>query len=480
MIKRSIAGNSFALKWLSIAFVIKLVLFIFFAINFKQNWPAEWVTNGLFINTGDTPGYYVPLESFANGHGYDSYCRMPGLLPFYAPLRLFFDEGAAKAGIVVFQFFLGVISVYLLAQIAQFVLKSPRAFYWTFFIYAFSSFVSIWDHYGMSESFGTSLLIFSIYFLTRYKTRPSGWYIFFCGLFLTWSVFFRAIHGILIPVVILFFLFDRKQLALTFKHTLQFLCPVVLFLGIWTYKNYTQYGKPVVLTGSVFDCTGFLSREHIAIRELIIAWGGDYQPWSKGSEAEWFFQSTVSDKAAAPNKRDVYTSAYNLDSLLTLRSLYEKGKSDTLSADLKENYNKLVLSKSRSYVDSYVKEHAFNYYVVNKLLILKKILIPSRLDDLPLPALSSMNLFQKLTKIFYFLLLIFIGIAGIAGGIIALIRGNRWAMIPLILITLIGIVFGFVEQRYLAPSYPFFVIFTIYLLFLAIDRIRSGRTPTDK
>jgi hypothetical protein len=458
MIKEFIVKHRFALKWIGIAFVIKLVMFIFFAFNFLQNWPANWVTKSFFITTGDTPGYYAPLESFVKGNGYDSFCRMPGLLPFYAPLRLFIDEGSAKAGIVILQLLVQVLSVYALAQIARFIFKSERAFYSTFFIYVFSSFVSIWDHYGMAESFGTSFLIFSIYFLTRFKEEQKWPLLFLSGLFITWSIFFRVIHGLAVPVTILFFLFDRSQLGLSFKRIFLYVVPTAFFLSIWTLKNYTQYHKPVVLTGSVFDCTGFLSKEHIAIRKLIIAWGGDYQPWSKESEAEWFFQTTAKKKNPAPTTHNVYTSKYNLDSLVVLRSRYER--METNSAQLKEADSRYVMEKSALYLESYIKERPLNYYFLNRLLILKKIIIPSRLDDLPFPSLNKMNIFQKLLKASYFLLLIFINVVGLLVCLFELfIRKNKWAIFPLVLIFFLGVVFGYVEQRYLVPVYPFFVIF---------------------
>lgn len=472
MIRDFFVKHAFALKWIGLAFMIKLSLFVFFAFNFLQNWPAKWVTNFIFITTGDTPGYYAPLESFAHGNGYDSFCRMPGLLPFYAPLRFFLSEGASKAGIIIFQFLFSVLSVFFLAQVARHILKSQRAFYFVFFVYAFSSFVSIWDHYGMSESFGTSFLIFSIYFLIKFRNTRYSQYLLLSGLFIIWSVFFRAVHAIFIPVIVLFFVLDFRQLVLSFKNCIVFCLPVFLFLGLWTYKNYSQYNKAVVLTGSVFDCTGFLSQEHIAIRELIIAWGGDYQPWSKGSEAEWFFQD-ISSKNSEPSPNNIYTSKYNLDSLLQLRDLYERCHKDTITREEKSLLVETILTKSKLYVTSYKVEHPYHYYFLNKLRILRLLLIPNRLDDLPLPAMAKMNLPQKMIKGGYFLLFILVNIIGLIGLGISLLKKDKWTLFPLSLLTVIGIVFGYVEQRYLVPVYPFFVIYSVYAFLLVSKKSKT-------
>jgi hypothetical protein len=86
MFKRLFVEKRFALKWLGIAFLIKGALFVLFTILFNQNWPNEQIINHLFVISGDTGGYYEPVESFVRSGNYDTYCRMPGLLPIYAPL----------------------------------------------------------------------------------------------------------------------------------------------------------------------------------------------------------------------------------------------------------------------------------------------------------------------------------------------------------------------------------------------------------
>jgi hypothetical protein len=168
MIKRFYTKHRYAFKWFFMALTIKGCLFLLFALNFIQNWPAKWITNSIFIASGDTIGYYEPVEAFANGYGYNTFCRMPGLLPIYAPLYFLFGGIWGKTLVIVLQFLLSSLSVYFLARTAELIFNNNRIFYISFFLYAFSSFVSIWDHYGYSDSFSTSLLIFSFYLFVSY------------------------------------------------------------------------------------------------------------------------------------------------------------------------------------------------------------------------------------------------------------------------------------------------------------------------
>lgn len=460
--KTFLQEHKFALKWLGIAFVIKSLLFVFFAMCFHLYWPREYV-NGIFNASGDTSVYYGAVESFYLGNGYDTNCRMPGLLPIYYPIRLLFDIDTTKAIIIILQFLTGVVSVYVLAQTARLLFNSMRIFYITFFLYAISSFVSIWDHVGYADSFGTSFLIFAVYLLVKNRITPGNRLILLSGLFMIWSLFFRPVHGILIPVIGLIFLFDRTNLSGTIKKGLLFVLPAVLFLGLWTYRNYSKYNKVIVLQGDMSACFKGLTKDLLSIRDLIVAWGGDSQPWAKNSEGEWFFGKGKLNNAA-PSQDVIYASGYNLDSLKTLRQYYQLIHNDSTPDNVRRDYQELAVAASNRYIASYKKEHAFRYYFLNKLKLLKKFLFPKRLDDLPLPGFDKMNIFQKAVKIFYYLMLLAINLLGCIGCIIVLRKKIWLPLIPIALLITLAPVMGLIEQRYLVPVYGYFVIMTAVVI----------------
>lgn len=473
--------HKFAFKWIGIALFIKGLLFAFFTYSFFKYWPPE-MRQGLFNASGDTSVYYGSVESFYNGNGYDTYCRMPGLLPIYYPIRLIFSVYWTQNIIILLQFFTGVVSVYALAQLAKLIFNNQRIFLFTFFIYAFSSFVSIWDHVGYADSFGVSFLIFSMYYLVKFSKENKHWkFLFISGFFMAWSLFFRPVHGIVIPFALLVNVLNLRDLIGSIKKGIIYGLPIVFFLGIWSYSNYSRHKKIVILQGDSSECFRGLTKEVLSMRALIIAWGGDIQPWAKDTEGEWFF-SNISDKATEPSNDDIYTSQYNLDSLKQLRTAYVIAHNDTTALKIRKEYGEKMLEASQRYLQSYKSEHFFRYYVLNRIKLLWKFLVPKRLDDLPLPRLDQMNIIQKAVKAGYYLLLVFVNVFGFIGALIIIRKKVYFPLIPLSLLITLGPFMGFLEQRYLLPIYGFFVIFTAFALNAIYEfylQRKSGRNKSS-
>ncbi len=457
------------------ALLVKGLMFAFFAYQFVQNYPASWIINRIFIISGDTSGYYVPIEDFVNGLGYTSFCRMPGLLPIYAPLYWLFGEIWGRTCVIVLQFLTSSLSVYILGRIAFLMFNNLKVFYLTFFLYAFSSFVSIWDHYGYSDSFSVSFLIFSIYLLFRYLKEGRTSLIFFSGLFIAWSLFFRPTQGIMLPVMLLILWANKKyRLKTVFLPGLIFCVPTLLGLAAWGGYNKVKHEKIVFLQGPASECFGSLTDYHLAIRGLVISWGGDFQEWSKGSRSEWFFSADTSVWKTNPFTPDNFAGATTLDSMIALREdNFQLSTNKKLTEQEKRAITARILTKTKKYENAYVLEHPFRYYFLNRLIILRKFVFPKRLDNLPFPKLSEMKWYQVLIKGGYLILLLLVNLFGLAGILVTIRQKRLFALIPLANILLIGLWFGFVEQRYLAPSYPFFCIYACYFLYDLLNRWRN-------
>src|SRR5208283_4201159 len=103
------------------------------------------------------------------------------------------------------------LSVYLLALTSMNLFNKVQPFYFVFYLYAISSFASLFDSLLLSESLATSFLIIAVYFFFLYfrgfSTPAPGFSgravapghakkdIFFSGLFLTWVVFLRPVFA---------------------------------------------------------------------------------------------------------------------------------------------------------------------------------------------------------------------------------------------------------------------------------------------
>jgi hypothetical protein len=115
---------------------------------------------------------------------------------------------------------------------------------------------------------------------------------------------------------------------------------------------------------------------------------------------------------------------------------------------------------------------------VNRIRFLKQFFFPSRIDDIPFPEASRMNIFQKAIKAWSLVSLWLIHLAGFIGILIFCLK-RKWeivlfAMLPLSFTLALGWM-GFIEQRYLATSFPFFVV----LIAGALNEVQKAKKMTE-
>jgi hypothetical protein len=404
------------------------------------------------------------MESFISGEGYSSSCRMPGLLPIYASLRVLFSPETSEVLLVFIQFLASVIAVYLLAKSAYLLKKSQVLFVITFFVAAFSSFISIWDQALLSDSLSVSFLIYSFYFSLKYLEDGQNKNLFWSGVFLAWTVFVRPTHILLVPVLGLLLLVKHwnglRSFGVILKKGVILFLPIVISISVWTYRNYAQYDRVIFLQDKNEVCFGALSEHYVSLRNMIIGWGGDYKGWSKNTELSWFLDKNESTHFDFDSR--IYTSEYNADSLKLLKEYFIFTKNEQVDSSVRKLNEGKVLEMATRYSNSYKKEHPLDYYFFNRLRLIRLFVFQGNIENLPLPALSEMNIFEKFVKVFYSVLLIFVAFFFFISVVCSLIGKTHTTTIvfifPLLIIILIGAFFGYAEQRYLAPAYPYMVI----------------------
>ncbi len=471
-------SRSALVKWTIGVLLFKVCIFIFFTHYRSADWPAEDVVKGIALLGGDTPQYYKPLESLMTGNGYQSVCRMPGLLPFYAPLRAVFSEDGTKVAIVIIQLLFDVIATILLAITAGRIFGSERVFNWTALLYTLSTFVSIRSNYLLSDSFNTSMLVISIYFLARHVMYWQRKDIILAGLFMAWSLFFRPAVILAYPcVALILFMHHHFKFWPTVKSKLLFILPTAVLLSIWTVRNMSSYNRPIVLIAGADECMNKFTLEQQALRNLIITMGEDFQPWSAGSGAEWFLQKKSGYKESNPFAANDFASAYNIDSLVVLKERYMHFVALPKEDAQRASIGNQIIQSANNFALSYKSENAFRYWVTNRINFIRLFLFPSRLDDLPLPAVHDMNILQKLAKAAsYILLLVIHALASIAM-LYFLIRRKWlwfiWGLLPFAFVIALGYL-GFIEQRYLTAAYPFMTMLAAgFLCQIIPQRVRT-------
>lgn len=460
--------------WLPFVVAVKLILFTYFAFEFYHYRDPKAMVNGLAATTGDTPGYYNPAQAVADGLGYNSSCRMPAFVPIYSPLSMMLGEQNAKSAMVFIQLVFSILSVIALGRWAQRIIQRPYIFQWTVVLYALSSFVSIWDHYLMSDSFSTSFFIFSLYFLERYFTKRNISLLLLSGALLAWCVFFRQIFLVIYPAIaFILFIKEEKRILPFVKSGLVFILPLVISLFSWAQYNKAKRGEFIVLVSPLEECFGTYSKEYQAVAGYLIDMGYGEPFWEDGSLPQWMLRNKKNTPMPPIPDRH-FTSVCNADSLEKLKNDYQLYLA--LPAAERDSIGELILSKAQLYKEVYKKEKWFNYYVLNRLRHVRVFLLPLQVDNLPGPSYPEMNPIEKAVKLFYLTFFTLITVAGFIA-MLLLMKKNiallAWFTPALSIFIALTVVLGYVEQRYIVPLYPMFLVATA-AMFASLFRGRNS------
>ena len=433
--------------------VFKCLIFSYLVFQYANYWESGTV-EGLAVHAGDTSGYFNPAESLAQGAGYSSICRMPAFVPIYSPVSAVFNPYIAFQFVILLQCVFGILSVIWVARIAAHLGQNKRAYYIAGIIYASSLLIAVWDSMLLSDSLGNSFLILAFYLAIRFKNELTWKLVFWSSLFLTWSIFFRQIHVLFIPVLY-FLLLKRTHF---FKSSILFGIPLFLAFGSWTAYNYSKTNRFIPFVDSFSSCYGYMPEELIAIRDLVIAWGEDCQPWVPNSASNYLIAKdgcTIS-----PSVERHYTTAYGAQEMKRLKEDYHRFYYE-LEGISKDSLGNEIISRARKYKSVYMHEHPSDYYVLNRFRLMKQFLFPARIDNIPGPAFAQMNVIQKGVKVGSYALLLLVNALALVLFIPVILKDlkNRWWLITgWLLFFVLGGVLGFIEQRYLVSCYFFFTI----------------------
>jgi hypothetical protein len=447
--------------WLLTIVLYKLLLFVIMTIGIHEN---RVEVQGLFAIEGDTFGYFEPIRNWVDDLGYGPPCRMPGILPIFAPLYALFGNIWAQNIFIIFQFICSCISIYLLALISSFYMPKVNPII-VLVLFLVGPFFNLYDHYGLSDSLSISFIIFGIYFFTKFISETISSrkykYLLIAAIFLVWSFFIRQIGLLVFGAFGLFFLLHLMQTKKIkyLKYGLTYTLVAVVAVSIWWGRN-TKSGYPeTILVNPIDECFNGYPKYQNILRELPIAWGSRFTLW--GGEAEWFLRKNMKEEDF-PFSNRIFTTAYNYDSLLYLRQaslklFYEK---DILVHKEQKMLEKYIVQTTNKYLKSYKEEKPFDYYFVNKLILLKKFIF-TRGVALPFPAVSEMNLLEKVYKIFAIFFTVFIILTGLLSSILFIDRKTLYLNILIwLFIFIIGIYFGWIEFRYWSTIYPILVLFS--------------------
>jgi hypothetical protein len=460
--------------WIVIALIFKSSFFIY-----KVSFEGNRIPNSNYVESfasyyGDSSSYIEPIENLLKTGSYFDDFRMPGYGWIYYLLRFLFSIKNSLSILAVIQLVLSAISVYALAKIADFIFKNKSYFYLTFLLYAISTFVSLFDYYILTESFCTSALIFSFYFLI--KSGKSMNYFLFAGIFLTWSIFLKPI---IIPLLFLFsayiffkdYYVHRNLSSHAFKSVFIFLIPFFIIDGVWISRNYLIYQKVIPLTKSIYY-TSTEESYNASLYRFMNSFGGSIVHWQPGSEITFFKPPPkhIKTKIEVTLPENIYTSKYNYDSLLLIKKMIDSIENFDLKKDMKIDIERGIITKLDVYTQSIRDEKPFLYYISSRFKPLKTFFLHSGTYNLFNKTSIELNKLEWLIKVFYSALYVIVVIGGFIGSTFLFIKGFK--NIEFLLLSTVGLYIALVfpiilkmdEFRYFVPGYPFFLLSCAYIL----------------
>lgn len=458
-------------------FLIKLSLFIFYTICFHL-YPETSIKHGLlYVVGGDTYTYYPPIINVLTGGDYGLACRMPGLIIPFAPLYLIIqNEEIAFDLVIIFQFILSTISVYILGLIANILFNNnSRIFLITLLLYSF--WYHIGDHYLLADSIANSTFIFAVYFfLTSLKEDfENKKHVFYSGLFFTWSIFTRliAIVPFMILCVFIFYslLFRHQQIKKFFYVGLLFTCSFILCESAWIFRNKISLNKYVPLPESE-NCYSSFSYNWNELNKIPTAWGYETTHWA--GEINWWLDKN-STSQQFPFSETCFTKSFDADSLTKLKNQYhtllqKKEELFKLNSDFKKRVD--------NYLYEYKREHWANYYLINPIKLFVKFHYKKMIVDIPFPKLNKMNVFQKVFKATNWIFILIISVTFLISPFFLLSNKNRlylvFIMIPFSISAFL-VFLGAIEQRYFWIIIPFCVIFFAYFVDYVIVKLKLSK-----
>lgn len=479
---KSFPWHIHSIKWLIPIFILKGLLFLFFAWELHQL-EGEKLVAGIFRVYDDTRSYYDPIENWVDGNGYSRFGyeafgeaeivpfagRLPGLLPIYGPLYALLGSGEAKAAMVFLQFLLGCLGVWLVGQIAFYLLKSQKLALGVMCCYLLYYPLHIYEHAGASESLSMAFCLLSFWYFLKHQDKGSRKNIWWAGLFFAWAVIIRPIFGVF-GVGFIILLLRRKSergsesekfslIPLSLSHSLFFFLPLFLSLTLWTTRNALTLNRFIPL-----EDAWHLSYPHepeygeggMAMRKLIRTWGGDMLYWTQGSMGNVMMnpQTKLSPKNDLPQR--IYTPDYQPDSIKSLIAFYHEGKQEKAA------------EMANRFLHSYRNHKPLEAYLISRLRLYGKFFFRLIRHDLPFPPKDKIKTYQFVIKGFYILYYYIWAVLGAIGALWALWKKEKklslWLIFPATMSFVLAMVLGMIEERYLLPLFPFMLIYGIYFL----------------
>ena len=454
--------------------------------------PGRW-----FFDTPDTHSYFDPIDRVMEGGDYKPDYRMPGVgVPYWA-FRLFLDPVASRDAMVVLQWLLSGISVYVLALLALRLTGSHTTALITYSLFLLSTFSSWYDTSMSSDSLAPSAFILQVFLFQQAFDKQNRWMLSAAGLILTWIIFIRPVAALLlIPACILVHMYWGKSRSL--RPLVLFLIPFAVIETAWVVRNWRVNHEFNPLTNEGMMPAEIADRPLGYLMRFLGGYGGAYIWWQPGADIRWYGlwhgAGEVDDEGrkADPPPEYAYVPGYNQDSLLAISSLIRSA----LDGDLEPSDSIAAIAKANATLDRYTALHAegapFTHHVVSRFLMVRHMVVQNGTETLFNASFSALPLWMKLFKLLQIVLYYF---AFIMGGTAAVVMLWQWRRATSLLATWIPIIALYMvfiyplglkmaEWRFMVHVFPLGLLLATCMvvpkLEVVMARVRTNRNNSGR
>ncbi|MBL7951192.1 MAG: glycosyltransferase family 39 protein [Flavobacteriales bacterium] len=470
------------------------LFFLLFALAFRGLYVALEISElrlpdtigVLSVQTGDTKGYLDPIESVLAGGRYEPDYRMPGVGAPYWVFRQFLDVGMSRDAMVIVQWLLSGLCVYLLGLIATRLSGSDRVGLIVYGAYLLSAYASWFDASISSDSFAVSTIILTAFFLQRAVDRSSLRDLVLAGAFFTWLVFLRPVSvALFLPMLVLLWHFGTWPQR--WKAIIAVLLPFAIADGLWTYRNWRANHEFSPLTNQGLLPADFTDEIRGHVMAFLQGYGGNYIWWTPGADVRWYGvwkgggELDDEGRDANPPPDHAIVEGYTRDSLYLISERIRAWSAGGLTPQDSLAEARSINAKLDSYADLYKREAPLNYHLLSRVRMLKNVMWQHGTEGILMRPFHTLPIWMRIFKVMQVVFYVF---AYTFGSCAVLLLLWNWRKAPTLLhlwlpimtaymILIYPVVLRMCEWRYMVHQFPLALLLGVELGHRLIRGIRA-------
>jgi len=376
----------------------------------KQNNPENNISNtkslveDATIWSIDNEWYLPHIKHIFSGEGYTldpnnpemKVRRTPGYPLFYGLHYIIFKEKLSFFYIKYTQVLIFALAALLLALSVYNFSKNSQWAFITGTLYGLSPFIAIYNYFTITEAIFPSLVVFSIYFFSRFFANNKLKHLFFCGIFLGITFLTRPLSGI----ILIGFGFTLLVYTWNFKKTFIYVSVLVggfcTLISPWVVRNYYVTNGEIIIAEKIYYGAPMSNgRSHISHWSLTDTWMNpqnnyssiiniekevlqNYSPYKLDSIIDNYIDSWPNSAFKGYTKVDFKEAIISCHQCWINKDAYLKENPNAKRKDwLNLPCEDKVANNFKMLKEKYISSAPFAYYIIQPLTLIKEAIFHS-------------------------------------------------------------------------------------------------------